>query len=120
LVVDVFSGEESVTHLRQRVPSIDRAEASKIAAAVGFLPLAVATAGAWLAETNYTVADYLEELERQPHRVLSASELPGQVPISRVGCVAKPARGVLARRRTVVRAMLGDGVPGLASPDLHG
>jgi MinD-like ATPase involved in chromosome partitioning or flagellar assembly/tetratricopeptide (TPR) repeat protein len=84
LVVDVFSGEESVTHLRQRVPSIDRAEASKIAAAVGFLPLAVATAGAWLAETNYTVADYLEELERQPHRVLSASELPGQVPISRV------------------------------------
>jgi MinD-like ATPase involved in chromosome partitioning or flagellar assembly/tetratricopeptide (TPR) repeat protein len=84
LLVDVFTREESVTHLRQRVPSIDRAEAARIAATVGYLPLAVATAGAWLSETNYTVADYLEELERQPHRVLSASELPGQVPISRV------------------------------------
>ncbi|MBV9446216.1 MAG: tetratricopeptide repeat protein [Streptosporangiaceae bacterium] len=84
LLVDVFSREESVAHLRQRVPAIDRAEAAKIAAAVGYLPLAVATAGAWLATTSYTVTDYLQELERQPQRVLSESELPGQVPISQV------------------------------------
>jgi MinD-like ATPase involved in chromosome partitioning or flagellar assembly/tetratricopeptide (TPR) repeat protein len=84
LLVDVFTRDESVAHLRQRVPSIDRTEAAKIAEAVGDLPLAVATAGAWLAETGYTVADYLQELEHQPQRVLSASVQPGQVPISKV------------------------------------
>ena len=67
-----------MAHLRQRVPSIGREEAEQIAAAVGDLPLAVATAGAWLADTSYTVSDYLEELERQPQRALTASKLADQ------------------------------------------
>jgi tetratricopeptide (TPR) repeat protein len=75
LPVDVFTREESVAHLRQRVPSIALGEAEQIAGAVGDLPLAVATAGAWLAETSYTVSDYLGQLERQPHRALSVSKL---------------------------------------------
>ena len=75
LQIDVFTREESVAHLRRRVPSIATDEARQIAAAVGDLPLAVATAGAWLADTSYTVSDYLEELEHQPHRALSVSKL---------------------------------------------
>ncbi len=78
LQVEVFTREESVAHLRQRVPAIGREEAGQIAAAVGDLPLAVATAGAWLADTSYTVSDYLEELERQPQRALTASKLADQ------------------------------------------
>ena len=75
--IDVFTRDESVAHLHQRVPAMGKDEAEQIAAAVGDLPWAVATAGAWLAETNYTVADYLEELRRQPRRALSASTPAG-------------------------------------------
>jgi FxsC-like protein len=76
LQVDVFTREESVAHLRQRVPSMTTDEAEQIAAALGDLPLAVATAGAWVAETGYTVSDFLAELERQPRRALSVATLP--------------------------------------------
>jgi tetratricopeptide (TPR) repeat protein len=82
--VDVFTPEESAAHLRQRVPLIAKDEAEQIGAAVGYLPLAVATAGAWLADTSYTVAEYLAELERQPHRVLSFGQVADyQVPVAK-------------------------------------
>jgi MinD-like ATPase involved in chromosome partitioning or flagellar assembly/tetratricopeptide (TPR) repeat protein len=71
LPVEVFTRDESVAHLRQRVPSIVRAEAEQIARAVGNLPLAVATTGAWLADTGFTVSEFLNQLARQPHRTLS-------------------------------------------------
>jgi len=83
--IDLFTPEESVAHLRQRVSTIARDDAIRIAAAVGNLPFAVAAAGAWLAATSYTVSDYLEELERQPHRALSVATVadhPG--PVSQV------------------------------------
>jgi MinD-like ATPase involved in chromosome partitioning or flagellar assembly/tetratricopeptide (TPR) repeat protein len=83
LQLDVFTRDESVTHLRQRIPTIAIDEAMQIAAAVGDLPLAVATAGAWLAETSYTVSDYLAQLERQPHRTLSVPTLDHPDPVSR-------------------------------------
>jgi len=73
--VDVFTREESVAHLRQRVPEMPDDEARQIAAAVGDLPLAVATAAALLAETGYTVSDFLEQLARQPQRALSVVTL---------------------------------------------
>jgi len=75
LPVEVFSREESIAHLRHRVPSIDFEEADRLARILGDLPLAMATAGAWLAETNQPVAAYLAELERQPTRTLSISQL---------------------------------------------
>jgi cellulose biosynthesis protein BcsQ/tetratricopeptide (TPR) repeat protein len=74
LSVEVFTREESVLHLRQRVPSITVQEAGQVAEVLGDLPLAVATAGAWLAETGFTVSEYLLELERQAPRALSVSE----------------------------------------------
>ena len=119
--IDLFTPEESVAHLRQRVPSIARDEAIRIAAAVGNLPFAVAAAGAWLAETSYTVSDYLAELERQPHRALSVATLAEHPePVSKVWDVS------LNRLRershgggAVVRAVLGDGLGHLAQPGLQ-
>jgi tetratricopeptide (TPR) repeat protein len=80
LLVDVFTREESVTHLRQRVSTIARAEADQIATALGDLPLAVATTGALLADTGYTVSAFLEELERQPDRTLGSIGLLSEHP----------------------------------------
>jgi MinD-like ATPase involved in chromosome partitioning or flagellar assembly/tetratricopeptide (TPR) repeat protein len=75
LSIDVFLRPESIAHLRQRVESITVEEAGKVAEILGDLPLAVATAGAWLAETGVSVADYLLQLERQGPRALSISQL---------------------------------------------
>ena len=69
--VEIFTRAESVAHLRRRVPSITAEEAHRLGEVLGDLPLAVATAAAWLAETNFTVSDYLRELESQAPRVLS-------------------------------------------------
>ncbi|HEX4062657.1 MAG TPA: FxSxx-COOH system tetratricopeptide repeat protein [Streptosporangiaceae bacterium] len=80
LEIDVFSRDESVQHLRQRLPAISDTEAVQVAIALGDLPLAVATAGAWLAETGNPVPEYLLQLERQPTRTLSQS-LPGGEPV---------------------------------------
>ncbi len=71
----MFTRAESVAHLRQRVPSMTADEADQVAEMLGDLPLAVATAGAWLAETSFTVSDYLRELERQAPRTLSIAQL---------------------------------------------
>jgi MinD-like ATPase involved in chromosome partitioning or flagellar assembly/tetratricopeptide (TPR) repeat protein len=75
LLVEVFDRAESVAHLRQRVPSMTEREADQVADILGDLPLAVATAGAWLAETGYGVPDYLHELESQASRTLSVAPL---------------------------------------------
>ena len=65
LQVDVFKREESIKHLRRRMPTITAAEADQVAELLGDLPLAVAAAGAWLAATGLSVKDYLRELEQK-------------------------------------------------------
>lgn len=80
LEIDVFTRHESIRHLRRRLPSITEDEARQVAAALDDLPLAVATAGAWLAETGNPVPEYLHQLERQPTRTLSQS-LVGAEPV---------------------------------------
>lgn len=75
MYVDVFSRSESVEHLRKRVPSIEVHEADEVADLLGDLPLAVATAGAWLAESGISVASYKLELERRAPLALSYSHL---------------------------------------------
>jgi MinD-like ATPase involved in chromosome partitioning or flagellar assembly len=74
LPVDVFTRTESIRHLRRRISSITQAEADQVAEALGDLPLAVASAGAWLAVTGFSVPRYLERLERQPTRTLTQSQ----------------------------------------------
>lgn len=75
LLVEVFTRAESVAHLRQRAPSVTADQADQVAEMLGDLPLAVATAGAWLADTGYSVPDYLRELESQASRTLSVAQL---------------------------------------------
>jgi MinD-like ATPase involved in chromosome partitioning or flagellar assembly/tetratricopeptide (TPR) repeat protein len=75
LPVEVFTREESVAHLRQRVPTMTVEEAKQVADVLGDLPLAVALAGAWLSETGYDVSGYLLELQRQGPQALSYSSL---------------------------------------------
>jgi MinD-like ATPase involved in chromosome partitioning or flagellar assembly/tetratricopeptide (TPR) repeat protein len=62
--IDVFERDESIAHLRQRVPSIRPDEAHRVAEMLGDLPIAVAAAGAWLADTGAGVDEYMREIER--------------------------------------------------------
>jgi tetratricopeptide (TPR) repeat protein len=75
--VDVFTRQESITHLMSRVPGLGSGEASAVADAVGNLPLAIEQAGAWLAETGMPAARYLKLLETQLPRVLGMDKPPG-------------------------------------------
>ena len=68
LQVDVFRREESVAHLRSRAPALTPAEAGRIGGALGDLPIAVATAAAWLAETGTGAHEYLRQIEEREGR----------------------------------------------------
>ncbi|WP_433384635.1 FxSxx-COOH system tetratricopeptide repeat protein [Actinoplanes sp. CA-142083] len=62
--VDVFDRRESVAHLRRRVPTMRPDDAARLAEALGDLPIAIAAAGAWLADTGTSVAEYLRHIEQ--------------------------------------------------------
>ena len=90
------------------MPSITEADAHQVASALGDLPLAVATAGAWLAETGVSVPEYLHQLERQAPRVLpsassptilSRSRRPGTCPWTGYRRLPRPLRGCSACAR---------------------
>jgi tetratricopeptide (TPR) repeat protein len=68
--VNVFTREESVEHLRSRVPALTAEEADRVAELVGDLPLAVELSAAWLTDAG-TVHDYVPLLEEQLARVLA-------------------------------------------------
>lgn len=63
--VDVFQRRESVDHLSQRVPRIRLEEAAQIAELLADLPIAIAAAGAWLADTGTPVEDYIRNLQAE-------------------------------------------------------
>jgi cellulose biosynthesis protein BcsQ/tetratricopeptide (TPR) repeat protein len=75
LPIEVFTRAESVAHLLSRVPSMTADEADRVADVLDDLPLAVALAGAWLADTGFTVTAYMAELERQAPKALSLGQL---------------------------------------------
>ncbi|MFD0597435.1 hypothetical protein ACFQZ4_38370 [Catellatospora coxensis] len=52
LEVGLFDRVESIAHLRHRLPTIRDSEAVQLAASVADLPIAVAAAGSWLADTG--------------------------------------------------------------------
>ncbi|MET8150278.1 FxSxx-COOH system tetratricopeptide repeat protein [Actinoplanes sp. NPDC049668] len=78
--MEVFQRLESVAHLQQRVPLIRLEHANRIAELLGDLPIAVAAAGAWLAETGAPVEDYLRDIEARPESVLAP---PGNQSVER-------------------------------------
>ncbi|MFK0020470.1 FxSxx-COOH system tetratricopeptide repeat protein [Streptomyces sp. NPDC090798] len=73
LPIDVFPRQESVEHLSRRAPGLTTEEADRVAQAVGDLPLAVAQAAAWLAETATPIEEYLRRLAEQTTEVLDLS-----------------------------------------------
>ncbi|HEX4103663.1 MAG TPA: FxSxx-COOH system tetratricopeptide repeat protein [Pseudonocardiaceae bacterium] len=79
--VDVFDRDESVRLLRRRVPQLSDEQAGRIAQALGDLPLALAQAGAHLADTATSVEDYLILLDERATELL-AQNVPAAYPVS--------------------------------------
>jgi tetratricopeptide (TPR) repeat protein len=74
LQVDVFTREESIDHLVQRVGSLSRQDADLVAEQLADLPIVVAAAAAWLAETLTPIAEYLTLIrEEGPSAALTAT-----------------------------------------------
>jgi MinD-like ATPase involved in chromosome partitioning or flagellar assembly/tetratricopeptide (TPR) repeat protein len=82
--VGKFEREESVSHLRRRLPEITEAEADKVAGTLGHIPLAVAAAGALMASTGISVPEYLRRLDEQPALPLPDGHLLGDYPTAAV------------------------------------
>jgi tetratricopeptide (TPR) repeat protein len=64
--ISEFSRSESVLLLGQYCPTLSPDDADRLAVSLGDLPLAVAQAGCFLAETGLTVSAYLRLLAGQP------------------------------------------------------
>ncbi|MFC1415315.1 FxSxx-COOH system tetratricopeptide repeat protein [Streptacidiphilus cavernicola] len=73
LEVDVFTPDESVAHLRRRVPGLDPAQARRLAEALGDLPLAVEHAAAYLLATGMSADTYLDLLDTYPSDMFGAA-----------------------------------------------
>ena len=68
--VDVLARTESVAILRDRVAGLGAADADRLAAQLGDLPLAVAQAAGFMAETGMPAAQYLDLLRTQAGQLL--------------------------------------------------
>ena len=68
--VDVLARAESVAILQDRVTGLGAADADRLAAQLGDLPLAVAQAAGFMAETGMPAAQYLELLRTQAGKLL--------------------------------------------------
>jgi tetratricopeptide (TPR) repeat protein len=90
-----FTDEEAISFLRHRVPTLAShetlrrdedarrsAEAGRLAAALGYLPIATEHAAAYLAETGHSVDDYLTRFDEHAHRLLSEQPSDFPAPVS--------------------------------------
>ena len=69
--VDVLARAESVAILRDRVAGLGAADADRLAAQLGDLPLAVTQAAGFIAETGTPAAEYLDLLRTQAGKLLT-------------------------------------------------
>ena len=72
--VDVLARAESVAMLVNRVPGLGEAEAGRVAAALGDLPLALAQAAGYMTGTGTPAAEYLELLAARAGQVLDQGQ----------------------------------------------
>jgi tetratricopeptide (TPR) repeat protein len=68
--LQVFTPQEAVAFLLARSGSNDQATAAKVAQLLGFLPLALEQAGAYVRETQISLGAYQARLQRSPLAVL--------------------------------------------------
>jgi hypothetical protein len=76
--VDVLARSESVAIFKDRVGGLSDGEADKIAAQLGDLPLAIAQAAGFMADTGTTAAQFLQLLRTQAGQLLDLAD-PGSV-----------------------------------------
>jgi len=88
LEVAEFTRAESLRLLRTRLPDLTEADAGRVAAAVGDLPLAVDQAAALLATTDLTAETYLGLLAERADRVLAHTDGDDGVSAAAVWAVA--------------------------------
>jgi hypothetical protein len=79
--VDVLARAESVALLTGRVSGLAEADAGRLAEALGDLPLALAQAAEYLAETGMGAAEYLGLLRTRAREILDQGR-PGSYPMS--------------------------------------
>ncbi len=75
--VDVFDRDESIILLHRRAPQLTDSAAGRIADVLGDLPLALAQAAAYLAETATTAEDYLTLLDQRTIELLAQGASAG-------------------------------------------
>jgi hypothetical protein len=80
--VDVLARAESVALLRGRVTGVGVADADRLADHLGDLPLAVAQAAGFMAETGTPAGQYMELLETQAGRLLDQAAPGSSYPLS--------------------------------------
>ncbi|VVJ15747.1 Uncharacterised protein [Amycolatopsis camponoti] len=80
--VDRFSRAESVDLLRRRDGAVTTADAEALAEKLGDLPIALAQAAAWRAETGMPVADYTRLLDEKMAELLTLSPRPTDYEVS--------------------------------------
>jgi len=74
--MDVFDRSESVALLHHRAPQLTEEQADRVAEALGDLPLALAQAGAYLADAATDVDGYLTLLSERTAELLAQGTLP--------------------------------------------
>ena len=75
--VDVFTREESIELIQRRGRGISKEDADRLADRLGDLPLAVEQAATWQRQTGMSVPEYLEQLDKQHQKLLSAASRVG-------------------------------------------
>lgn len=89
LEVAVFERKESKKLLRRREPEIADEDADRLAEALGDLPLAIAQAATWLAETGMPVSQYLALFNEKVAEILNTSSPVGyELPVAAAWNVA--------------------------------
>jgi tetratricopeptide (TPR) repeat protein len=77
LDVDVYSRPESVEFLLRRAPALSGADASRLAAGLDDIPLALEHAAGWLASTGSGADEYLDQLAKHTRDVLDTGRFSG-------------------------------------------
>ena len=81
LELGIFKREESISHLRQGKSGITNAEADQVAKVLGDMPLAVAAAGALIADIDISIPEYLQQLSERPASTLPEDHLLHDYPV---------------------------------------
>ncbi len=74
--LDVFARPESVAILRKRVSGLSETDADSVAEELGDLPLAIAQAASYMADSAIPAGEYIELVKAHPDRVFEQGQSP--------------------------------------------